>query len=155
MAASSTGEQSVSRKMQLARRTRKSSFVLGASTVDTVVLVGTVDEKPSADSDTNNSISDFRAAVGQSFDATLDTFTNCKTIRLLAEGDFTLDQQRSVLREFYYYVREDPQIEPLVYLRGKDRNSVKGLSQHAISEIGHEELWPSTTLERWEEKTSA
>jgi hypothetical protein len=113
--------------------------------VDTAVETG---ETPSV-SDTNNSISDFRADIRQSFEEALVTFMNCKTIRLLAEGDLTLDHYyKSILREIYYCVRGDPQIELLatVYLRGKDHSSVKGLGQHAISKMGHEEVAPSDLI---------
>lgn len=118
---------------------RGSSLVLGATTTS-------MGEMDAVDTDTEiestTAKNDFRTQIGDAFQAALESFMKSKTISLLAEGSITLSQYKSVLREIYYYVREDPQIEVLMtaYLRGRDRRSVKGLLQHAISEVNHEQL---------------
>ena len=60
----------------------------------------------------------------------------------VASGNLTIEEYRSYLRQVYFYVRENPQLQALAtaYFRGRQRDLVKGFYQHAISEVGHEQL---------------
>jgi pyrroloquinoline quinone (PQQ) biosynthesis protein C len=76
------------------------------------------------------------------FDPILEQFLSSPPMKLLASGKLTVDEYRSILKQVYYYVRENPQLQALatVYFRGRQRDLVKSFYQHAVSEIGHEQL---------------
>ena len=80
--------------------------------------------------------------VDTAFDQIRADFLASRPLAMLASGELTLAHYKSILREIYYYSREDPQIQALatVYFRGKDREQVKPFLRHAISEVGHDEL---------------
>ncbi len=67
-------------------------------------------------------------------------FNESPAIRFLLSGDFRVSHYKSVLRQFYHYTKENPQMQALasVYFRGADRRMVKPFMRHAISEIGHD-----------------
>jgi hypothetical protein len=69
-------------------------------------------------------------------------FMASQPIQRLGRGDLTLAHYASYLRETYFYTREDPQIQALctAWFRGSDREMVKPFLQHAMSEIGHDQL---------------
>ncbi len=69
-------------------------------------------------------------------------FRNSKTIQLLADGNVTKDQYRSVLRQIFHHTRENPQLQALatVKFRGRQRDLVRSFLSHASSEIGHDQL---------------
>ncbi|MEM1436972.1 MAG: iron-containing redox enzyme family protein [Pseudomonadota bacterium] len=81
-------------------------------------------------------------AIDDAFNEIKLNFLSAAPLQTLASGELTLAHYKSVLREIYYYSREDPQIQALatVYFRGKDREQVKPFLRHAISEVGHDEL---------------
>jgi pyrroloquinoline quinone (PQQ) biosynthesis protein C len=60
----------------------------------------------------------------------------------MASNTFHAAHYRSILREIYFYTRENPQIQALaaVYFRGNNRRMVKPFFRHAITEIGHDRL---------------
>ena len=76
------------------------------------------------------------------FDGILDAFQQSPAIAAIADGRFTIAHYKSILREIYYYARENPQIQALaaVYFRGEDRGMVRPFFRHALSEIGHDRL---------------
>ncbi len=76
------------------------------------------------------------------FDPILEQFLRSPPMTHLASGKMTVDEYRSILKQVYYYVRENPQLQALaaVYFRGRQRDLVKTFFQHAVSEIGHEQL---------------
>lgn len=80
--------------------------------------------------------------VDQAFDQIKADFLASQPLQMLASGALSLEHYKSILREIYYYSREDPQIQALatVYFRGRDREQVKPFLRHAISEVGHDEL---------------
>ena len=80
--------------------------------------------------------------VDTAFEQIKQEFLNSQPMQLLASGQLTLEHYKSILREIYYYSREDPQIQALaaVYFRGQDRAQVKPFLRHAIAEVGHDEL---------------
>lgn len=117
---------------------RQRTLALGATTISTEDM----DEVSDTEMESTIAQNDFRTQIADAFEVSLESFMKSKTICLLAEGSLTLSQYKSILREIYYYVREDPQIQVLmtVYLRGCNRRGVKALLQHAISEVNHEQL---------------
>jgi len=80
--------------------------------------------------------------VAAAFEPVKQDFLESQPMQMLANGQLTLEHYKSILREIYYYSREDPQIQALaaVYFRGQDREQVKPFLRHAISEVGHDEL---------------
>ncbi len=76
------------------------------------------------------------------FEPVLGDFLKSEPMTHLASGNLTVDEYRSILKQVYYYVRENPQLQALatVYFRGRQRDLVKAFYQHATSEIGHEQL---------------
>lgn len=82
------------------------------------------------------------AELRKRFDPVLDQFMASAPMAHLASGRLTLEEYRSILKQVYYYVREDPQLQALatVYFRGRQRDLIQNFYQHAISEIGHEQL---------------
>ncbi len=78
----------------------------------------------------------------QRFEPVLGEFLKSEPMTHLASGKLTIEEYRSILKQVYYYVRENPQLQALatVYFRGRQRDLVKSFYQHATSEIGHENL---------------
>lgn len=76
------------------------------------------------------------------FELEMNNFLQTESMKMLTAGGVTLDQYKSWLREVYYYVRENPQIQTFgaVYFRGKQRFMVRNVFKHALSEVGHEQL---------------
>ena len=76
------------------------------------------------------------------FEPILAAFVESPAMRHLADGNMTLEEYRSYLKQVSYCVRENPQLQALatVYFRGRQRDAIKGFYQHAISEIGHDQL---------------
>lgn len=76
------------------------------------------------------------------FEPVLTTFLASPAMKHLSDGKLTREEYRSYLKQVYFYVRENPQLQALatVYFRGRQRDLVKGFYQHATSEIGHEQL---------------
>jgi pyrroloquinoline quinone (PQQ) biosynthesis protein C len=81
-------------------------------------------------------------ALRMRFDEVLIDFEQSVAIKAIAAGTFTVAHYKAVLREIYFYTRENPQIQALaaVYFRGNDRPMVKPFFRHAISEIGHDRM---------------
>lgn len=80
--------------------------------------------------------------VDDRFQIVLDKFINSPALIEYSEGRTTLSEYRSFLKQVYFYVRENPQLQALasVYFRGRQRDLVRGFLQHAVSETGHEQL---------------
>ncbi len=78
--------------------------------------------------------------IRAAFDAAMAEFNQSPAIRFLLSGEFRVSHYKAVLREFYHYTKENPQMQVLasVYFRGSDRQMVKPFMRHAISEIGHD-----------------
>ncbi len=76
------------------------------------------------------------------FEPILGGFLTSPPLARLADGNMTVAEYRSIMKQVYYYVRENPQLQALatVYFRGRDRAMVKPFLQHAISEIDHDQL---------------
>ncbi len=62
--------------------------------------------------------------------------------RILGSGLVTRNQYAGILRQIFHHARENPQIQALatVRLRGVQRDLLKTMYRHVISEIGHDEL---------------
>ena len=76
------------------------------------------------------------------FDIVLNEFMNSAPMKRLAEGGISVEAYRSYVKQVYYYVRENPQLQVLstVYFRGRHRQMVRNVFKHALSEVGHEQL---------------
>ncbi|MGE0616064.1 MAG: iron-containing redox enzyme family protein [Bacteriovoracia bacterium] len=62
--------------------------------------------------------------------------------RKLLNGEMTIEHYQAILRQIFHQVREHPQALALmtVNLRGRQRQMVKGLLRHSLSEVGHDQL---------------
>ena len=78
----------------------------------------------------------------EAFQPALDSFLASPAMQKVASGDVTIEEYRSFLKQVYYYVRENPQLQTLaaVYFRGRQRRMVRNVYKHALSEVGHEQL---------------
>src|SRR5690606_27716632 len=76
------------------------------------------------------------------FDLTLNRFMASPPMTRLLSGDLSTDEYRSFLRQIYYVVRENPQLQALatIYFRGHQRETVRNFYKHALSEVGHDQL---------------
>ncbi len=76
------------------------------------------------------------------FQSVLGEFLASPAMAHVGGGHLTVDEYRSFVKQTYYYVRENPQLQALatVFFRGGQRDMVLGFYQHAMSEIGHEQL---------------
>ena len=76
------------------------------------------------------------------FDETLNRFMASPPMQQLASSNVTAAEYGSFLRQIYYVVRENPQLQALatVYFRGNQREQVRNFFQHATSEVGHDQL---------------
>jgi len=76
------------------------------------------------------------------FKPILEQFLSSAPLQRLAKGQVTIEEYRSYLKEVYFYVRENPQIQVFgtAYFRGRQRRMVRNMFKHATSEVGHEQL---------------
>lgn len=84
----------------------------------------------------------FTHQVDQAFREVMSRFNASPAIQVLNSDEFRVEHYCSALREFYHYVKENPQLQTLqaVYFRGSDRELVKAFCGHARSETGHEHM---------------
>lgn len=77
-----------------------------------------------------------------SFSEASNEFRKMPAIEKIAQGDITVAQYRSILRQVFHHTRENPQLQALatVYFRGRQRDMVRSFFAHAASEIGHDQL---------------
>ncbi len=82
------------------------------------------------------------SALSARFDTVLQDFFGTEPMAHVASGKMQREEYRSFLKQVYYYVRENPQLQALatVYFRGRQRDLVRPFYQHAVSEVGHEQL---------------
>ena len=80
--------------------------------------------------------------IEETFAQALQRFVSSAGIARLAAGELTVEEYQRVLREIYYYSREDPQIQAVAtaYFRGADRDFVRDFLRHATAETGHDQL---------------
>ncbi len=76
------------------------------------------------------------------FNAVLAVFENSTAIAAMSNQTFSIPHYKAVLREIYFYTRDNPQIQALaaIHFKGDDRRMVKPFLRHAISEVGHDTL---------------
>lgn len=72
----------------------------------------------------------------------LETVSRSKAFELISTGSITRRQYAAVLRQIFHNVRENPQFMTLATsrFRGDQREVIKSLMRHALSESGHEDL---------------
>lgn len=83
-----------------------------------------------------------KAELQRAFQQALEQFLRSRVMRRVAEGCFETEHYAAVLREVYFYSREDPQLQAFVtaWFKGDDRALVRGFLKHAVSEVGHDQL---------------
>ena len=81
-------------------------------------------------------------SLDEAFAPILAEFLATPGMARLSDGGVGVLEYRSFLKQTYYYVRENPQLQALatVYFRGRERDLVKAFYDHAGSEVGHEQL---------------
>jgi hypothetical protein len=69
-------------------------------------------------------------------------FGRCRTMQRLRAGLLTIPEYKGILREISHHARENPQLQALAAtrFRGSQRALVRKFFQHAISEVGHDQL---------------
>lgn len=76
------------------------------------------------------------------FDREFAKFNQSPAIQFLASDEFSPQHYASALREIYFYTRDNPQLQAwmTMFFRGSQRDAVKRVLGHAMSEVGHDEL---------------
>ncbi len=76
------------------------------------------------------------------FDLAAKDFLQSPPLIRVFQEDITLEHYKSLLRQLFHQVRDNPQVMILasVYFKGDQREVVKSLCKHAVSEMGHDEL---------------
>ena len=76
------------------------------------------------------------------FQDVLTDFVASEPMAELQSGKVGIEEYKSYLKQVYFYVRENPQIQAMstAYFRGHQRSMVKSFFRHAASETGHEFL---------------
>jgi len=76
------------------------------------------------------------------FDEVIGKFSNCAGMQRLRDHKLTRIHYAALMRETYFYTRENPQIQSAAtaFFRGSQRDVVKDFLRHALSEIGHDQL---------------
>jgi pyrroloquinoline quinone (PQQ) biosynthesis protein C len=83
-----------------------------------------------------------RESILNAFVSASRQFQRCSVIVKLQAGTLSIEDYKSILREVYFYTREDPQLQAAaaIAFRGRSRGLVKTFFGHAMSEIGHDQL---------------
>ena len=89
-----------------------------------------------------NSVQPQHNRVTQAFDNALSTFLASDAIQHLLARKLTVEEYGRILREIYFYTRENPQLQAALTLKltGRGRSIVKPMLRHSASEIGHDQL---------------
>jgi pyrroloquinoline quinone (PQQ) biosynthesis protein C len=82
------------------------------------------------------------ARLSPFFEEAMRCFLETKSVRKLLSEGWSKREYGSYFSEVYHYTKEDPQLQALatVFFRGPERRLVKTFLQHAISEVGHDQL---------------
>lgn len=69
-------------------------------------------------------------------------FNESAAMKRIMSGTISVQHYAAVLRQIFHQARENPQLQALatVRFRGDQRGSVKRFLQHAISEVGHDQM---------------
>lgn len=81
-------------------------------------------------------------ALLETFDRAFARFEESAAIRFLNSAEFSVEHYASVLREIYFYTRDNPQLQCAMTLsfRGPQRAAVRRIVGHALDEVGHEQM---------------
>ncbi len=76
------------------------------------------------------------------FKVIAEYFVGSAPVQRVFKEAITLDHYKSLLRQLYHHVRENPQVMAMAtaYFRGQQREIIKDFCKHAISEMGHDKL---------------
>ncbi len=93
-------------------------------------------------SQTSPSITGAFEAMLAAFDGAFRRFAASPAMHFLQSPRFDRRHCAAALREFYFYTRDNPQLQASMTLRfrGRQRSAVKRMLAHAISEVGHDQL---------------
>ncbi len=82
------------------------------------------------------------AMMTAEFELAFGAFLRRPAVARFVNGEATLAEYGSFLRQVYHQTRENPQAQAhaTAYFRGTQRNSIKQFMKHAVSELGHDEL---------------
>lgn len=80
--------------------------------------------------------------LAAAFEDVIDNFNNSPGMQRFRDGKITQAHYAALLREVYFYTRENPQLQAgaTLYFQGGQREMVKDFLRHATSEIGHDQL---------------
>ncbi len=80
--------------------------------------------------------------LATAFEDVIAKFNNSPGMRRFRDGNITKAHYAALLREVYFYARENPQLQAgaTLYFQGQQREMVKDFLRHATSEIGHDQL---------------
>lgn len=80
--------------------------------------------------------------ISDEFRMTFATFLERPAVRRLVQGEATLIEYGSFLRQVFHQTRDNPQLQAhaTAYFRGDQRTCIRKFLGHAVSEIGHEYL---------------
>ena len=80
--------------------------------------------------------------ISREFRTAFATFLDRPAARRLVQGEATLNEYGSFLRQVFHQTRDNPQLQAhaTAYFRGAQRTCIRKFLGHAVSEIGHEYL---------------
>lgn len=89
-----------------------------------------------------NTLANANEQLADVFNDVINTFNNCEGMQRLKSHDLEKVHYAAIMRETYFYTRENPQIQAAAtaFFRGGQRDVVKDFLRHATSEIGHDQL---------------
>jgi len=85
---------------------------------------------------------DANQQLAAAFEDVITNFNASPGMRRFRNGNLSKAHYAALLREVYFYTRENPQLQAgaTLYFQGRQREMVKDFLRHATSEIGHDQL---------------
>lgn len=85
---------------------------------------------------------DANQQLAAAFEDVIANFNNSPGMQRFRNGNLSKAHYAALLREVYFYTRENPQLQAgaTLYFQGRQRELVKEFLRHATSEIGHDQL---------------
>jgi len=85
---------------------------------------------------------DANQQLAAAFEDVIANFNDSPGMRRFRNGNLSKAHYAALLREVYFYTRENPQLQAgaTLYFQGRQRELVKDFLRHATSEIGHDQL---------------
>ena len=85
---------------------------------------------------------DANQQLAAAFEDVIANFNDSPGMRRFRNGNINKAHYAALLREVYFYTRENPQLQAgaTLYFQGRQRELVRDFLRHATSEIGHDQL---------------